>query len=84
MFQVYSKVVQLYIKIYIFSLQTFFHYRLIQDIEPCARRKSLLCIYFVYIVVCIHQSQIHNLSLSPFLFGNHKFVLYVCEPLSVL
>ena len=54
MFQVYSKVIQLYIYICIL-FQVLFHYRLLQDIEysslcymvgPC-------CLSILYIVVCI-------------------------------
>ena len=66
--------------------QILFHYRLLQNIEfgslcytigPC-------WLFILYIIMCIIY-QLPNLSLpSPFPFGNHKFVFYVCESLSVL
>ena len=50
MFQVYSKVIQLYIYIYII-FQILFHYRLLQDSEYsslCYYSRSLLFICFLY------------------------------------
>ena len=44
--------------------------------EITPERRSLLVIYFVY-VMCIYESQTPNLPLCPFPFGNHKFVFYV-------
>ena len=43
-------------------------------------------ISILYIVVCICQSPLPNLSLPclAFPFGNHKFVFYVCESVTVL
>ena len=65
-FHMYSKEIQLYIYIYIFFLfQNLFSHRLSQNIE----QSSLCCtvgpcwLSVLYIVVCICQSQTHDLSL---------------------
>ena len=68
-------------------LQVLFPFRLLLNIE-----QSSLCyavspcwLSILSIVVCLCQSQTTNLSLpQPFPFGNHKFVFYVCESVSVL
>ena len=51
--------------------------------------KVIQLIYYIYIfffyIVYICLSQTPNLSVLPhFPFGNHKFVFYVCESISVL
>ena len=49
--------------------------------------------YFIYSSVCIlgfpggsdgKESQTPNLSFFPSHFGNHRFIFYVCESISVL
>ena len=81
-FQVYSRVIQLYIYMYIFFFQILFPYRLLQNIEY-----SSLCytvgpcwLSILYIVVCICSSQAPNLSRSPLCkvsFGMTWKVLFV-------
>ena len=66
--------------------QILFHYRLLQNIEFgfLCYTIGLCWLFILYIIMCIIY-QLPNLSLpSPFPFGNHKFVFYVCESLSVL
>ena len=47
--------------------------------------RSLLFIYFVYSGVCVLiPNSLFIPSLPPFPFVNHNFVLYVCDPVSVL
>ena len=75
-------------RIYIIILfSDFFPYRLLQNIEYTSLCYTVgpCCLPILYIVVCICQSQSPNLSLPPpfFPFGNHQFVFYVCESLSV-
>ena len=66
--------------------QIIFQYRSLQSIE-----QSSLCytvdsyqLFILYIVVCICQSQSPNLCLPHFPVGNHKFVFYTCDSISVL
>ena len=66
--------------------QILFPYRPLQSTE-----QSSLCytvgpyqLSILYIVVCICQSQSPNLSLCPFLPGNHKFVFYTCNSTSAV
>ena len=84
LFLLYRKVNQLCIDMYPLFFR-FFPYRALQSIE-----QSFLCyrvgpyqLSILYIVVCICQSQSPNLSplLSPL--GNHKFVFYICDSISV-
>ena len=65
-FQVYSKVIQLYIYIYIY-FQILFHYRLLQDIEYSSLCYTVgpCCLPILYILVCTCESQTPNLSLPP-------------------
>ena len=64
MFQVYGNVIQLYIYIYIFFFRLFFHYRLLQGIEysPLCYTVGPCCLSTLYIVACICESQIADLS----------------------
>ena len=48
---------------------------------PVLYSKSLLFIYFIYSGVYLST---HFNYPIPFLFGNHKFVFYVCVSVSVL
>ena len=70
MFQVYSKVIQLYIynKYLYVPFQILFHYKLLQDIEygSLCSTIALCCLSIIYIVVCVCYSQIPNLSLPSF------------------
>ena len=50
-FLVYSKVIQLYMYIYLISFCTMIYYRIL-NIVPCAIQKDLV-VYLFYIVVCI-------------------------------
>ena len=67
--------------------QILFPFSLLQNIE-----QSFLCytvgpcwLFILNIAVCICQSQTPNYPSSPpFPPGNHKFVFYVCESVSVL
>ena len=62
---------------FIFFFIVAYYEILCYTVGPCL---SILCI-----AVCICQSQIPNLALPcPFPFGNHKFVFYICESVSVL
>ena len=58
-------------------------YYKILNMVPCA---SPCCLSILYIVMYICLSQIPNLFLPPptFPFDSHKFVLHVCEFISVL
>ena len=38
---------------------------------------------YIYIVVYVCQSQSPNLSLPPSLAGNHKFIFYICNSVSL-
>ena len=60
---------------------TYFLLSLLQDIEynSLCYRVGPGWLSILNIVVCVCQSQIPNLSLLLFPFGNHKFVFYVCE-----
>ena len=78
-----SKVIQLHV-----FFHTIFHYRLSQDIEYnflCLCSKSLLFIYFMYssVYLLIPNSWFVPPSL-PLPFGNHKFVFYVYDSVSVV
>ena len=78
MFQLYSKVIQLYI--YEIHVQVLFHYRLLQDIgysSLCYTVRSSLFIYFI----CSRVYLIYP-SFPAFPFDNHEFVFYVCESIS--
>ena len=75
----------MYIIIYIL-FQILFSYSLLQNIEYSSlcytvdpRSLSILCMWCVYANpnFLIYPS-------PPFPFGNHKFVFYVCGPISVL
>ena len=85
----YSKVIQLYIYIYIF-FQILFHYRFLQDTEYSSLCYTVgpCCLSILWIVVCVCESQAPSLSptthTSTIPVGNHKFVFYVCESISVL
>ena len=73
--------------IYIYILfQVLFHYGLLQEIEQSSLCYTVgPCLSTLYTVVCICESQAPDLFLPPpFPFGNHKFVFYVCESISVL
>ena len=80
-FQVYSKVIQLYILFF----QILFHFKLLQSIEY----NSLCCsiglygLSVLYTVVSVNPMFLIYILL-PFPFDNHKFVFYVCESVSVL
>ena len=85
-FQVYSKVNQPYVYIYLLFFQILFPYRQLQSTE-----QSSLCytvgpyqLSILYIVVCICQSQSPNLSFLPFPPDNHNFVFYICNSISIL
>ena len=86
-FQVYSKVIQLSIYVYLFFSKFFSHYRLLQDIEYSSLSYPVgpYCLSILYIVVGICKSQTPNLSFpAPAIrFGNHNFIFYVCESISV-
>ena len=54
------------------------HSFLYSIVGPC-------CLSISYIIVCMGQSQTPNLFLYLSLpCGNHKFVFYVCESVSIL
>ena len=75
-FQVYSKVIQLYI--YFFPI--LFPYRLLQDIEYSSLCYTVnsCCLSNLYIWRCISVNPILLFYPSfPFPFGNHKFVFCV-------
>ena len=87
LFQVYSSDSVLHIRVSIL-FQILFAFRLLQNIE-----QSSLCytvgpcwLSILNIAMCTCQSQTPNLSppSSTIPFGNHKFVFYVCESISVL
>ena len=63
--------------------QILFSYRLLQNIEfPELYSRSFLIVCFICMYTLIQDP---NLSLpTPFPFGNHKFVSYVCGSSSVL
>ena len=72
----------IYVCIHIFCFIFFFivaYYKILcYTVGPC-------CLSIFCIAVCICQSQTPNLALPfPFTFGNHKFVFYICESVSVL
>ena len=54
-------------------------------VDCCSQQVGPCYLPFLYVVVCICSSQTPNLSLpSPSPFGDHKFVFYVCESVSIL
>jgi hypothetical protein len=65
--------------------QVLFQYRLLQNIEYSSMCYILWHCWLsnLYLLVCICLSQTPNLPLLSFPFGNHKFVFYVCECVSV-
>ena len=67
--------------------QIIFHYRLLQDAKysPLFYKVNPSCLSILCIVVCICKSRISKfIPLSiPFPSGNHKFIFYVCEFVSV-
>ena len=80
----YSKVIQFTESV---LFQIIFHYRLLQDIEYSSLSYPVgpYCLSILYIVVGICKSQTPNLSFpAPAIrFGNHNFIFYVCESISV-
>ena len=46
--------------------------------------QSVLTSHLFYITVCICQSQSPDLSHPPLPRGNHKFLFYICDSISVL
>ena len=85
-FLLYSIVTQSYICIHTFS-HTILHHVLFQDIGHSSLCCTVgpHCFSSLNIIVCIYQPQTshpsHSLPSPP---GNHKFVLHVCEYISVL
>ena len=76
----HSKVIQLYLHIYIL-FHILFHYGLLQDIEYSSLCYTVgpCCLSILYIL-----SLTTTLPPPPLLpLGNHKSVLYVCESFSV-
>ena len=66
-----------------FSLTVYYK---ILGIVPCAIQQVLV-VHLFYIQSCVYiipQFLIYPFPPGPFPFGNHKFVFYVCESLSVL
>ena len=86
-FQVYIEVIQLYIYIHPFHFSFFSHigyYRKLNRV-PCALQWELVgYLFYIQQCVCINPKLLIYPSPSPFLFGNHKFVFYVCKSVSVL
>ena len=74
--QVYSIVIQYFCRLY--SIIGCYK---IMDKIPCARQYILLLIYFIHSSLLIPYPNLFPFSL---LFGNHEFVFYVCESVSVL
>ena len=88
-FQLYNKVILLYIyldmyiSVYSFHFFSIIVYYKILNIVPCAYSKSWLFIYFIYSTG--HLLILYSKFIPPyFLFGNCKFVFYVCESISGL
>ena len=74
--------------IYIFLFQIIFHYRLLQIIEHSSLCNTVgpCSLPILYIVVCVCSSKTTDLSFplpGSVPLGNHKFVFYVCESISV-
>ena len=72
--------IQLYIYTYVFFFKFFsimVHHRIL-NIVPCAIQQL-----FVYMCVYVNPELLIYLF-PPFPFGNHKFVFFVCESVSVL
>ena len=85
-FQVYSKVSQLYIYIYPLFCRFYshvVHYRVLNRV-PCTIQQVLIS-YLFYIQQCVYVNP--NLPIYPsptFHLGNHKFVFYSCDSISIL
>ena len=88
LFQVNSKVIQLYVCVYIYILsQSLFHYQLLPYFEcsslcctvgPC-------CVSVLYRIWCVYVNP--RFLIYPFCrfaFGTHTFVFYVCESVSFI
>ena len=72
MFQVYSRVIQLYIYI---LFQILFHYRLLQDTEYCSLCYMVGPCHLFYIQLCVYVNpKLLILSPTPF----PQWQLYVC------
>ena len=72
---------------YIYSFQTLFPYRLLQNIEYsslCYTEVLVGYLFYMQQGVCVNPNLLIYPSPTPFPFGNHKFVFYVLESLSVL
>ena len=75
-FQVYSKVIQLYIYIFPFRFFSLIGYYKILSIVPCAIQWVLVG-YLFFIKYCVYVNPkllIYPSPPPPFPFGNHKFV----------
>ena len=73
--------------IYICSLKILSHYRLSQDIEYsslCYTADPCKTTYFIYSSMYMLVPNFKFSSASTIPFGNHKFVFYDCEYISVL
>ena len=83
-FQVYSKMIQLYIYIFFFRSFSIIGYYKILNIVPCAIQQVLV-VYLFYVQQCVSVNpKLLNYPPPCFPFGNHKFVFNVYESVSVL
>ena len=75
-FQVYSKVIQLYIYMYLLFFKFFSHLGYYKILSSLCQTVGPCWLYILNTAVCTGQSQTPNLSLFPSLSsGNHEFFL---------
>ena len=85
-FLLYSKVNQSYIYIYPLLFRFPSHlglYRVLSRV-PVLHSRSLLVTYFIHSSVYVSIPISQFIPLPPFPSGNHKFVFYICDSISVL
>ena len=79
--------IYIYIYIYIYNIfQILFVCRLLQNSKYSSLCYTVIgpCFFYIYYCVYVTPKFLIYLSSAPFPFGNHKFVFYVCDSISVL